>query len=112
MVSMDGIDEVKLTVRLSAADRQALKLHAVRQGRSIQGLVTELIHAELAKTTPAAARLSREEFVAGLYARHGIDPADPAYRAIEDRARASARDADTQDAGSRPGAAGTKRGVA
>lgn len=107
------MDEVKLTVRLSAADRRALKLHAVAQGRSIQDLVTELIRAELAKGAPAAGLMGREEFVADLYARRGVDPSDPAHRAIEDRARASVRDADPQDVGGRPGAAGRgERGVA
>ena len=102
------MDEVKLTVRLSVDDRRALKLHAVAQGRSIQDLVVELIHAELAKGAPAARGMSRDEFVADLYARRGVDPADPQHRAIEDRARASVRDAAV-----RPGAAGRgERGVA
>ena len=109
----DGMDEVKLTVRLSVEDRRALKLHAVAQGRSIQDLVTELIHAELAKDAPAARGMSREDFVADLYARRGVDPTDPAHRAIEDRARASVRDAAAGDAEARPGAAGRgERGVA
>lgn len=95
------MDEVKLTVRLSVADRRALKLHAVAQGRSIQDLVTELIHAELTKGTPPAGGMSREEFVADLYARRGVDPASPEHRAAEARARASARgsDADADTAG-------------
>jgi hypothetical protein len=83
-------DDVKLTVRLSAADRQALRLHAVLQGRSVQALVTELIRAELAKGSPAAA-MGREEFVAGLLARRGIDPGEPSHQEIQQRARASVR---------------------
>ncbi len=111
--SDDGMDEVKLTVRLSVDDRRALKLHAVAQGRSIQDLVTELIHAELTKGASAAGAMNREEFVADLYARRGVDPADPQHRAIEDRARASVRDAEIRDAEARPGAAGRgERGVA
>lgn len=89
------MDEVKLTVRLSVADRRALKLHAVAQGRSIQDLITELIHAELAKGTPAAGGMSRKEFVADLYARRGVDPTSPEHQAIETRARASVRDAES-----------------
>jgi hypothetical protein len=93
------MDEVKLTVRLSAADRRALKLYAVAQGRSIQDLVTELIHTELARGMPAAGRMSREEFVADLYARRGVDPTGPGHQAIEARARASVADADADTAG-------------
>lgn len=75
--------------------------------------MTELIHAELAKGAPAAGGMSREDFVADLYGRRGIDPTDPQHRAIEDRARASVHDADAQDVGARPGAAGRgERGVA
>jgi hypothetical protein len=104
---MDQVDEVKLTVRLSPADRRALKLHAVSQGRSVQGLVIELIRAELAKGAPPASSMSREEFVAGLYARHGIDPTSPNHQEIEQRARASVREettsapADRRDGGTR-----------
>jgi hypothetical protein len=104
----DGMDEVKLTIRLSTDDRRALKLHAVAQGRSIQDLVTELIHAELAKGAAPAGRMSREEFVADLYARRGIDPTSSEHQAIEKRARASVRGAeDRSDA-----ADGGKRGMA
>lgn len=107
------MDEVKLTVRLSVEDRRALKLHAVAQGRSIQDLMTELIHAELSKGTPASGGMSQGNFVADLYARRGVDPADPQHRAIEDRARASVQDSVARDAGARPGAAGRgERGVA
>lgn len=102
------MDEVKLTVRLSVADRRALKLHAVAQGRSLQDLVTELIHVELAKSATAAGGMSREEFVADLYARRGVDPTSPEHQAIEERARASVRQAET-----RSGPAGRgERGVA
>jgi hypothetical protein len=71
------MDEVKLTIRLSTEDRRALKLHAVAQGRSIQDLLTELIHTELAKNATPPEKTSREEFVASLYARRGIDPSNP-----------------------------------
>lgn len=77
------MDEVKLTVRLSATDRRALMLHAVAQGRSIQDLVTELIRTELAKDAPPAGGTSREEFVADLYARRGVDPTSPEHQPIE-----------------------------
>ena len=100
---MGQVDEVKLTVRLSPADRQALKLHAVSQGRSIQGLVTELIRAELAKGAAPARGMSREEFVAGLYARHSIDPTSPDHQEIEQRARASVREETTTPADRRTG---------
>jgi hypothetical protein len=101
------MDEVKLTIRLSTEDRRALKLHAVAQGRSIQDLLTELIHTELAKDAPPAEKMSREEFVASLYARRGLDPASPEHKAIEERARDSVR-----RTGDRSGAGGGERGVA
>ena len=86
-------DEVKLTVRMSRQRRQALKLRALRQGRSVQDLLQELITAELAKDAAPAPRLTREEFVAALLARRGIDPTDPEFQAILQRAQASARSA-------------------
>jgi|SRR5829696_286672 len=104
------MDEVKLTVRLSTADRRALKLHAVSQGRSVQDLVTELIRAELAKSAAPVAGTTREQFVADLYARYGIDPSSPEIQAIEQRARASVRDAETP--AGRPAGGGGKRGAA
>lgn len=98
------MDEVKLTVRLSAADRQALRLHAVLQGRSVQDVVTGLIQAELSQGSPSTG-VSREQFVADLYARRGVDPADPAHQAIEQRAKDSIRSAGTAAAAADRGAA-------
>ena len=108
----DGVDEVKLTIRLSAEDRQALRLHAVLQGRSVQDLVTALIRAELGRGMPAAgtSAASRQEFVASLYARYEIDPDDPSHRAIEERARASVRQPKATPATGT--AAGGERGAA
>jgi hypothetical protein len=53
--------------------------------------------------------MSREEFVAGLYAWHGIDPSSPDHQEIEQRARTSVREETTTPEGRRTG--GT-RGVA
>ena len=50
--------------------------HAVLQGRSINGLVLELIRAVLATSTSAAGGHEREEFVAELFRRAGVDPVE------------------------------------
>ena len=103
-----GDDEVKLTVRMSRQRRQDLKLRALRQGRSVQDLLQELIAAELAKDAPPAPRPTREEFVAALLARRGIDPSDPQFQAVFERAQESARPAPAKAGG--PG--GAERGAA
>lgn len=82
--------EKVLTIRLSEQEHRALKLYAVLQGRSVNAVVTELIRAELAKQTPGSSK-SREEFVAELLARFGIDPDSPEHQAAADRARAEVR---------------------
>ena len=64
---------------MGEAEHRALKLYAVLQGRSVNAVVLELIQAELAKATPAGERRSREEFVADLLARFGIDPDSPEH---------------------------------
>jgi hypothetical protein len=104
-----------LTIRLSEDDHRALKLHAVLRGRSVQAVVLDLIKAELASGSSAAGGLSREDFVAQLLARAGIDPASPEFRAAAERADASIRRRDgrrgaaederTPDGGDREGVA-------
>ena len=89
-----GVTEKTLTVRLSESEHRALRLYAVRQGRSMDAAVLELIRAELTKAAPAAesrSRQEREEFVAGLLARFGIDPTSPEHQAAAARAQASIR---------------------
>lgn len=78
--------EKMLTVRISEQEHRALKLYAVLQGRSVNAVVLELIRAELAKNAPAADGPSREQFVADLFDRLGIDPAGPEHRAASTRA--------------------------
>lgn len=88
--------EKMLTIRLDEHEHRALKLFAVSQGRSVNALVTELIRAELDRHTTDSGRRpgqhsdqSREEFVAGILARFGIDPNSPEHQAAAERARAS-----------------------
>jgi hypothetical protein len=81
--------EKMLTVRMSEQEHRALKLYAVLQGRSVNAVVLDLIRAELEKTAPAGDGPTREEFVAGLLARFGIDPAGPEHQAAAERARAA-----------------------
>jgi hypothetical protein len=98
--------EKMLTVRMSEAEHRALKLYAVLQGRSVNAVVLELIRAELAKRSPGGGERSREEFVAELYQRFGIDPESPEHKAAAERARASVKHSD-----GRSGARG-RRGAA
>jgi plasmid stability protein len=81
--------EKMLTVRLSEQEHRALKLYAVLQGRSVNAVVLELIRAELTKNAPTADGRSREQFVADLFDRLGIDPASPEHQAAATRADAS-----------------------
>lgn len=81
--------EKMLTVRMSEQEHRTLKLYAVLQGRSVNSVVLELIRAELTKNAPATAGLSREQFVADLFDRLGVDPASPEHRAAAARADAS-----------------------
>ena len=81
--------EKMLTVRMSEQEHRALKLHAVLQGRSINGLVLDLIRTELARNAPSGDGRSREQFVAELFERFGIDPESPEHRAAAARAKAS-----------------------
>lgn len=100
-----------LTVRMSPEEHQALKLHAVLQGRSINGLVLELIRAELATSPSAGGGQSREDFVAELFRRAGVDPASPEHQAAAARAKASIRHTSTDPAAEAADRTG-ERGVA
>jgi len=67
-----------------------LKLYAVLQGRSVNGVVTDLIRAELARQAPGGeGGRDRAEFVAELLARFGIDPDSEEHQAAAARARAN-----------------------
>jgi len=94
-----------LTIRLDEQEHRALKLYAVLQGRSVNAVVVDLIRAELARTAPTGER-SREDFVAELLRRFGIDPASPEHKAAAQRADRSVR----YDSGDTPGRTG-RRGV-
>ena len=99
--------EKMLTVRLDEREHRALKLYAVLQGRSVNSVVVDLIRTELARNAPTGPAGSREDFVAALYERFGIDPASPEHKAAAERA-----DRSVQYSGRRaPGGRG-KRGVA
>lgn len=102
--------EKMLTVRMSEQEHRALKLHAVLQGRSVNAVVLELIRSELAKNAPSGEGRSREQFVAELLDRFGIDPDSPEHQAAAARARASVQySAADQKAG---GKGGNERGAA
>src|SRR5215207_5422284 len=84
--------EKMLTIRLDEHEHRALKLFAVSQGRSVNAVVTELIRAELDRHIPGSGRRSprsREEFVAEILARFGIDPNSPEHQAAAERAKAA-----------------------
>jgi plasmid stability protein len=98
--------EKMLTVRLDEQEHRALKLYAVLQGRSVNAVVGDLIRAELARTASGEGR-SREDFVAELYERFGIDPAGPDHKAAAERA-----DRDIQYGNRRAEGGRGRRGVA
>ena len=101
-----------LTVRMSEQEHRALKLYAVLQGRSVNAVVLELIRTELAKSVPAAEGPGREQFVADLFDRLGIDPAGSEHQAAAARADASIQRGPRDPAGGgAPGGAG-ERGAA
>lgn len=98
--------EKMLTIRLDEHEHRALKLFAVSQGRSVNALVTELIRAELDRHTAGSGRRparSREEFVADILSRFGIDPNSPEHQAAAERAKASIQ---------RPAGGSTRQGAA
>jgi len=82
--------EKVLTIRMSEQEHRALKLYAVLQGRSVNAVVTDLIRAELARQAPSSSE-SREEFVAELLARFGIDPDSAEHQAAAGRAQTEVR---------------------
>jgi hypothetical protein len=100
--------EKVLTVRLDEQEHRALKLYAVLQGRSVNGVVVDLIRAELARSARTGEGRSREDLVAELYERFGIDPAGPEHKAAAERADRSIQYSDRRGSDRRGG----KRGVA
>jgi hypothetical protein len=102
--------EKMLTIRLSEQEHRALKLYAVLQGRSVNGVVTDLIRAELARHTGEGGGRDRAQFVAELLARFNIDPDSPEHQAAAARARESLQRA--QDAGQAAGGRAAESGAA
>jgi hypothetical protein len=88
-----------LTIRMSEEEHRALKLYAVLQGRSVNAVVTELIRAELGRQSPSEVGHSREDFVAELLVRFGIDPDSPEHQAAVGRARANIQHASAPHTG-------------
>lgn len=87
-----------VTGQLSAEEYQALRLHAVLRGRSVQSVVEAAVRTELTQQ-PAAQFVrtsrSREELVAEMLARVGIDPASPEHLAEVEKARQDVRYTDS-----------------
>lgn len=80
-----------VTGQVSAEEYQALRLHAVLHGSSVQSVVEAAVRAELAQQPTARADRSRDDFVAELLARAGIDPSSPEYLAELEKARRDVR---------------------
>lgn len=88
----DSMTEKMLTIRLAEQEHRALKLFAVAQGRSVNSVVSDLIRAELDRHAPNSGgrtQRSREEFVAQILRRAGIDPDSAEHRAAVQRADAA-----------------------
>lgn len=91
-----------LRIPLTDAERAELRLRAVREGRTVGGLIADLIRADQARHGAGTAGGGGGSLGPAVLARFGIDPDSPQHRAIAERARAH-----VQPAGSRsePGAA-------
>ena len=84
-----------VTGQLSAEEYQALRLHAVLRGSSVQSVVEAAVRGELAQQPAARADGSREDFVAELLARAGIDSSGPEHLAELEKARQDVRYTDS-----------------
>ena len=73
----DGMTDKTVTGQLSAEEYQALRLHAVLHGSSVQSVVESAVRTELAQQPATRADGSREDFVTELLAPAGIDPVQP-----------------------------------
>lgn len=69
------IADQAVTGQLSTEEYQALRLHAVLDGSSVQSVVEADVQAELAQQLAARPGRSRKKLVAEMLARVGIDPA-------------------------------------
>lgn len=80
-----------VTGQVSAEEYQALRLHGVLHGQSVQSVVEAAVRAELAQQPAARPSRSREELVAEILARAGIDPAGAEHLAELEKARQDVR---------------------
>lgn len=105
---MNGMADVELTLRMDSEEYRALRLHAVRQGTTVEALLLSLGRADMGRATGAGTRLSRTELAAAILQRAGIDPGSPEHQEIAARAAGSVR---RQGQTARPGRDG-HRGAA
>jgi hypothetical protein len=84
-----------VTGQLSAEEYQALRLHAVLRGSSVRSVVEAAVRTQLAQQPAVGTGRSREDFVAELLARAGIDPTGPEYLAELEKARQDVRYTDS-----------------
>ena len=83
--------DMTVTGQVSAEEYQALRLNAVLHGSSVQSVVEGAVRAELAQQSTAPAKRSREDIVAELLARAGIDPTSTEHLAELEKARRDVR---------------------
>lgn len=87
----DGMTDKTVAGRVSAEEYQALRLHAVLHGSSVQSVVEAAVRAELTPQLTGRAGRSREDLVAEMLARVGIDPAGAEHLAELEKARRDVR---------------------
>ena len=95
--SMRVVADKELTLRMDSEEYRALRLHAVRQGTSVEALLLTLARQDVAHAAAAAAggqvdpARTREQTAAAILRRAGVDPDSPEHRAIAERAAATVR---------------------
>ncbi len=82
--------EKELTLRMDSQEYLALRLHAVRQGTSVQDLVLGLVRGDVAKAAHGDQQPTRE-LAAEILQRAGIDPDSPEHQDIAARAAETVR---------------------
>lgn len=80
-----------VTGQVSAEEYQALRLHAVLHGSSVQSVVEAAVRAELTQQPNTPAGRGREELVAEMLARAGINPTSAEHLAELEKARRDVR---------------------
>lgn len=107
-VSMNAMTDVELTLHLDSEEYRALRLHAIRQGTTVEALLLSLARSDARRAASARKNTGGPELAAAILQRAGIDPGGAEHQEIAARAAGTVR-RPTQP--SRPNADG-QRGAA